>query len=110
MEKILTRNLEKNSTLNFQKVGLKVAYSTKYTRGSLLSQRPHRHNQYESSGVYQLTCLDCGKYYVGQTSRPFRTRFKEHTRDYHMGYQKSLYAKHLLMIRFTAWRGEKCLA
>jgi hypothetical protein len=53
-------------------------------------------NQYESSGVYQLACLDCGKHYVGQTGNLFTPVLKYHVRDYQLGYQKSLYAKHLL--------------
>ena len=30
------------------------------------------------SGVYELTCGDCDAFYIGQTGRSFRTRYKEH--------------------------------
>jgi hypothetical protein len=41
----------------FHKAGIKVAYTTKHTLRNLLSQHPHRPNQYDSSGVYQLTAF-----------------------------------------------------
>ena len=31
----------------------------------------------KKSGVYQLTCKDCNKMYIGQTDSPFRIRFQE---------------------------------
>jgi hypothetical protein len=50
----------------FQKAGIKIAYYTKHNIRDLLSQPPNQPTQYENSGVYQLTCLDCDKIYVGQ--------------------------------------------
>ena len=35
----------------------------------------------ELSGVYQITCPTCNQFYIGQTSRQFITRFKEHQHD-----------------------------
>jgi hypothetical protein len=60
----------------FQKAGIKIAYTTKRTIRNLLSQFPNQPNQYETSGVYQLTCLDCGKFYVGQTDRRLKLASK----------------------------------
>lgn len=34
--------------------------------------------RYQKSGVYKLTCDSCPSFYIGQTGRSFRTRFKEH--------------------------------
>jgi hypothetical protein len=80
----------------FQKAGLKIAYTTRHTTGQLLTHNNgNRCNKYEGNGVYQLACLDCNRHYVGQTGRSFRTRYKEHARDYQDGTQKSQYAKHL---------------
>jgi hypothetical protein len=93
----------------FQKAGIKIAYTTAHTIRYLLSQHPRRSNQYESKGAYQLTCRDCGKLYIGQTDRSFQTRFKEHTRDYQMNYQNSLYAKHLIQNQHTLHSIENCL-
>lgn len=36
----------------------------------------------EKSGIYKITCEDCDKIYIGQTSRNFRTRLKEHYSHY----------------------------
>lgn len=36
-------------------------------------------DKYLASCVYQLTCLDCFKQYVGQTGRHISKRYKEHS-------------------------------
>jgi hypothetical protein len=35
--------------------------------------------------------------YIGQTGRPFATRFREHYRDYTHGHTQSKFAEHLLL-------------
>jgi len=55
----------------------------------------HR-NKYDKSGVYQLECPSCNKKYIGQTGRPFKTRYQEHYRDYKHGSMKSKFVQHLL--------------
>jgi hypothetical protein len=91
------------------KAGLKVAYTTTHTIHNLLSQHPHRSSQYESNGAYQLTCRDCAKIYIGQINCCFKPRFKEHTRNYQLNYQKSLYVKHLIQNQHTLHPVETCL-
>jgi hypothetical protein len=39
--------------------------------------------------------------YTGQTGRPFRVRFQEHSRDFKYGYGKSRLAAHLLENRHS---------
>jgi hypothetical protein len=80
----------------FQKAGIKIAFTTKHTIGNILRQQCDQADEYDNSGVYQLECTDCGKQYIGQTGRSFKTRFKEHKRDYETNSTKSLSAKHLL--------------
>jgi hypothetical protein len=78
---------------------IKIAYTTSNTLSKLLSASPahnHTHDHYNNSGVYRLTCPDCGMKYVGQTGRPFRVRFQEHFRDYKYNNNKSKFATHLL--------------
>jgi hypothetical protein len=48
------------------------------------------------SGVYKPTCPDCGRTYVGQTYRDFRTRFNEHRRNFLYNNQSYKFAQHLL--------------
>jgi len=61
----------------------------------LLSLKPHPiQEQFDSSGVYQLSCPDCHMKYVGQTGGSFQVRFSEHLWDYK--YNKSKFAQHLL--------------
>jgi hypothetical protein len=78
------------------KAGIKVAFTTKHTIGNLLRQKQDQNDKFDNSGIYQLECTDCGKQYVGQTGRSFKTRFKEHKRDYETKSYKSLFAKHLI--------------
>jgi hypothetical protein len=63
-----------------KKTGLHFAFTTRQNIGKLLAYKTDRpSDKCEDSGVYQLTCLDCQKCYVGQTDILFHTRFKEHT-------------------------------
>jgi len=83
-------NLFRNSTLN-------IAFSTHNTLQKLLSNHPPTTtNQFNKSGIYQLTCPDCSKVYVGQTGRSFSTRYKEHFRDYTNLDPKSKFTEHLI--------------
>ena len=51
-------------------------------------------DHFDKSGIYQLTCPDCGKAYVGQTGRSFCTRFREQLRDYRYKTGNSKFAQH----------------
>ena len=59
-----------------------------------LTQSPHFQDIYTHSGIYKLTCPDCGKAYTGQTGRDFRTCFNEHKSSF-CHTQTSKYAQHL---------------
>jgi hypothetical protein len=67
-----------------QKAGIQITYTTKHTIGKLLKHHPDdKPNEYTNSGVYQLTCHDCGMLYVGQTVdlfKPVLRNTKETTR------------------------------
>jgi hypothetical protein len=45
--------------------------------------------------VYKVTCQDCNKNRIGQTDRPFHTRFEEHFRDFKYKNGKAKFA-HLI--------------
>lgn len=47
----------------------------------------------KKTGIYRLNCGDCPSFYIGQTGRDFKTRFKEHMPSRHTD---SNYAKHLV--------------
>ena len=67
----------------FNDSSVKIEFTTQNTIGRMLSskQNPNQ-NQFEKSGVCQLTCPDFNMKYVGQTDRPLVMRFQEHFRDY----------------------------
>jgi hypothetical protein len=56
-----------------------------------LTKHDNQQNKYDTSGVYQLTCHDCNKRYVGQTGT-FHVRFKEHVREYRYKNNKSKFS------------------
>jgi hypothetical protein len=76
---------------------IKIAFTTKNNIGNLLSKHNNaQKNKYDRRGVYQLTCHNSNKKYIGQTGRPFHVRFKEHVLDYKYTNNKSNFAKHFL--------------
>ena len=81
----------------FKKANIKIAFSTNNTNEKLLSKKPEQTtNIYDKSGIYQLECPTCNMRYIGQTGRPFRTRYQEHLRDFKYNNYKSKFAQHLL--------------
>ena len=84
-------------TKAFKNTKVRIAFTTDNTTKNLLTTRATQHrNKYDKSGVYQLECPSCNKKYIGQTGRPFKTRYQEHYRDYKHGSMKSKFAQHLL--------------
>jgi hypothetical protein len=49
-------------------------------------------SKYNLSGIYQLSCPDCGKKYTGQAGRSFHERYKEHFRFYNYTTTNSAFA------------------
>jgi hypothetical protein len=66
----------------FKHTNLRIAYRTANNIQSYLNQNTRTKDIFAVSGVYELTCPDCGKAYVGQTGRYIRTRFNEHKRSF----------------------------
>jgi hypothetical protein len=67
----------------FKNIPQKSTFTTQNTIGKLLSkQQNHNQSKFDKCRVYQLTCPDCNKNYIGHTDRPFHVRFQEHFRDY----------------------------
>jgi hypothetical protein len=80
----------------FKKTNIKIAFRTNNSIQTLLSHRQQKTEIYSQSGVYKLTCPDCGKAYVRQTGRNFATRFREHRNAFSTASQSSNFAKHLI--------------
>ena len=83
----------------FKGSSVKVTYTTNNSVGKDLVPKPthaQTNNEFEKSGVYQLTCPDCDMRYIGQTGRHFRVSFQEHFRNFKYGNNKSTFAMHLL--------------
>ena len=44
---------------------------------------------------YRLNCSDCTQFYIGQTGRSFKLRYKEHIPSSKSNVEKSTFAEHL---------------
>jgi transposase-like protein len=89
----------KFNTKLFKETPVRIAHTTNNSISRHLSKKPNTPQparQYEKSGIYQLTCPDCHKRYIGQTGRSFQKRYQEHFHDYKFNKCKSKYATHLL--------------
>ena len=59
------------------------SYITTNTIKTLSAYKQHENaDKYSNNGIRALKYPDCGKKYLGQTGRPFRTRFKERLLSY----------------------------
>lgn len=80
----------------FSKNGYSIAFRTTNKLGNIIKQSNNTNNdKYDSPGVYKLNCNDCNKFYIGQTKRNFKTRYKEHIKALNTQ-AHSTYAEHLL--------------
>ena len=80
----------------FKKTNINIAYRTNNTIRRKLMHKQQRTEVHSQSGVYKLTCPDCGKAYVGQTGSNFATRFREHKNAFRTASQSSDFARHLI--------------
>jgi hypothetical protein len=87
----------KFNTKLFKDSPINITFTTRQTIKKLLSYYPQpAHDKFDNSGVYEMTCPDSHKKYIGQTSRSFQIRFSEHFQDYKYNNHKSKFAHHLL--------------
>jgi hypothetical protein len=95
-EKYVTVDYNKKTSHHVRKIfknfGYKVAYKTQHKLERLL--KPKNVNVLDT-GVYKLTCSDCPSFYIGQTGRSFKERFKEHIKDIGKMRPESRYALHI---------------
>jgi hypothetical protein len=54
------------------------------------------YNKLHGSGVYKISCKECGKLCTGQTGSSFKIRYNEHLRAFIHGISKSHFAQHVL--------------
>jgi hypothetical protein len=80
----------------FRNTDLKIAYKFNNTIETLLKTTRTHLDKYSASGIYKLTCPDCGKAYVGQTGRSFSVRYKEHRHSFKTNNSNSNFAQHLI--------------
>ena len=90
----------------FKHTNVNIAFKTNNTLGHILTHNTHTNtkntsDKFHESGIYQLTCKDCNKKYIGQNGRRFHTRFREHFNDFKHGNGCSNSIQHLLENRHS---------
>ena len=80
----------------FKRTDIKIAFQTNNTIQKLLMHNQQTTDIHSRSGVYNLTCPDCRKAYVGQTGWSFAIRFQEHKMAFKTGNKPFNFAKHLM--------------
>ena len=64
-----------------QSLGFNVAFQNNKTLQKYLPNVKDEIPKLQQSGIYKITCPICKEFYIGQTTRQFITRFKEHQYD-----------------------------
>lgn len=91
------KKLENILSNTFKKYDRTVAYKTSNKlQNKLRPVTDTLHDPFSGSGVYRINCSDCNKFYIGQTGRSFKTRFKEHIACLKNPEPKSKFAEHLI--------------
>lgn len=81
----------------FKKHNMELVFSNNNKLQNIICNRKDRIPDIQKSGIYQISCGDCDRIYIGQTKRMIHTRFKEHIA--HIKYNrptKSAIAAHTL--------------
>jgi len=78
-----------------KRFNVNAAHKPVKTVGSILKKPKDKFDQDLSTGVvYKISCKDCEKVYIGQTSRALKSRTREHKRAVFTGDKNSLLAQH----------------
>ena len=76
-----TRGLSEKLQRVFRDHGLTIYHKPWNTlRQSLVSPKDKLDKMIKCGAIYEITCGDCEKTYIGETARVLKTRFKEHIR------------------------------
>jgi hypothetical protein len=92
-------NETRTITRLFKNTNSRIAYETNNAVQNHLHPKKQDTDKYNRSGIYQIKCNSCQLKYIGQTSRNFRTRYKEHIQAIHTNITTSRYAQHILDTR-----------
>lgn len=81
----------------FNEFDMTLVYKNNNKLGDLLGSTKDRKDSLEKSGIYRIRCSGCDAVYIGQTRRPIKKRFNEHSKciEYKQT-QKSAFAAHAI--------------
>ena len=76
----------------------------KHTDCKICDHLPQKYGCWERFLVYKFSCTYCNQFYIGETCRPFYSRYKEHQRSLDNDDSVSALSEHVL----NAHRQQKC--
>lgn len=80
----------------FKNLGLRTVYQSGPKLKDLLGNTKDKADKLDCCGIYEISCSDCNKCYIGQTKRSIMIRFKEHMAHLRYGrIEKSSVAEHV---------------
>jgi hypothetical protein len=80
----------------FKHTSLQVAFKTKNSLQSLLNMKDKSEDIFSKSGIYQLTCNDCGKKIHRPNKPQLQKRCKEHLQSFKYNNQNSKFVQHAI--------------
>ena len=63
-------------------INIKMSFKTNNKLNNTINNKIENFDVYDLKGKYKLTCVNCEKFYIGRINRNFKTRFKEHKKDF----------------------------
>ena len=71
----------------FKKIdkNINISFKTNNKLNNTINNKIENFDVYDLKGKYKLTCVNCEKFYIGRINRNFKTRFKEHKKDFTYG-------------------------
>ena len=69
--------------------------STNTIKSNLVKTRPVLEDRENSAGFYSVKCGECDLRYVGETSRNFKIRLREHKDDVRLARERNAIYKHI---------------
>lgn len=66
---------------HFKKENIHIVYNSKNKLKNILGSTKDVTKTADKSGIYEISCMNCNKKYIGQSKRSISARFKEHRRN-----------------------------
>jgi len=91
-----SHTIEHGLNKELKRHGINLAFRTTNRTRNTLAAPCRSQDKFSKTGTYKISCKECDKFYIGQTGRPFKIRYKEHRPNTQNLKQNSAFAQHLI--------------